>query len=45
MQIEKQLFEEAEIILTTLSSSGSEKMEKVMGCIGCLIVDEAAQAT
>jgi superfamily I DNA and/or RNA helicase len=34
----------AEIILTTLSSSGSEKVEKIRGEIACLIVDEAAQA-
>lgn len=45
MQEEKKLFEEADIILTTLSSSGSEKMERVRGYIGCLIVDEAAQST
>ncbi len=31
--------------MTTLSSSGSEKLEKLRGFIGCLIVDEAAQAT
>ena len=44
-QIESKLFDEADIILTTLSSSGSEKMEKLRGFIGCLIIDEAAQAT
>jgi superfamily I DNA and/or RNA helicase len=37
--------EEAEIIITTLSSSGSDKIEKIRGEIACLIVDEAAQAT
>ena len=39
------MFDEADIILTTLSSSGSEKMEKMRGFFGCLIVDEAAQST
>lgn len=35
----------AEIILTTLSSSGTEKLDEVRGEFACLIVDEAAQAT
>lgn len=43
--IEKKLLEEADIILTTLSSSGADKLEKLRGFIGCLIVDEAAQST
>ncbi len=35
----------AEIIITTLSSSGTQKVEQIRGQIACLIVDEAAQAT
>jgi senataxin len=46
VQIENKLIREAEIILTTLASSGNEKtMARVRGNIACLIVDEAAQAT
>jgi superfamily I DNA and/or RNA helicase len=35
----------ADIILTTLSSSGNEKLDQLRGEIACLIIDEAAQAT
>jgi hypothetical protein len=38
-QIQRRLISQAEIILTTLSSSGSEKMEKLKGQFACLIVD------
>lgn len=44
-QIESQFLKEAEIILTTLSSSGNEKLDRLRGDIACLVVDEAAQAT
>ena len=44
-KIEMELLNSSEIILTTLTSSGSDKMDFLRGEIGCLIVDEAAQAT
>ena len=43
--IESHLLHKAEIILTTLTSSGSEKIDTIRGEFACLIVDEAAQAT
>lgn len=43
--IEDSLLRSAEIVLTTLSSSGNDKIDKIRGEIACLIVDEAAQAT
>lgn len=43
--IEEQYLYAAEIILTTLSSSGNEKLDQLRGEIACLIIDEAAQAT
>jgi senataxin len=37
------LLERAEIICTTLASSGSEKLDRFKGMIDVLIIDEAAQ--
>lgn len=39
--VEKDLLEKARIVLTTLSMSGSEKMELLSGGFDYLIVDEA----
>lgn len=44
-QIQRRLVSQAQIILTTLSSSGSERLEKLKGQFACLIVDEAGQCT
>lgn len=44
-EIESRLLTEAEIILTTLSSSGSDRLDQLKDEIGCLIIDEAAQST
>jgi senataxin len=37
-----QILDEAEIICCTLSSSGSEKLDRFVGQIEILIIDEAA---
>jgi senataxin len=44
-QIQKRLVNDSEIIFTTLSSAGSERLEKYKGQFACLIVDEAGQCT
>lgn len=44
-QIEANLLDSAQIVLTTLSSAGNEKLDRIRGEVACLIVDEAAQAT
>lgn len=37
--IENEFLDKAEIILTTLSSSGADKLDRLRGEIACLIVD------
>lgn len=43
--MQKRLICEAEIILTTLSSTGTERFASLKGRFSCLIVDEAGQCT
>lgn len=44
-QIEDRLLNQAEIILTTLNSSGSDRLDQIRDKVELVIIDEAAQAT
>ena len=44
-EVQKRLINEAEIILTTLASTGTDRISGLKGKFNCLIVDEAGQCT
>jgi senataxin len=44
-EVEKRLLRQTDVILATLNSSGSERLDLIRDHISIIIVDEAAQAT